>query len=73
MKLYTNFTLNKRHKFSLSGSLNIARLQSNVYSTYMYSTEDKLKILAVEVLTNLLDKSDLKWNVSYFHQDQQLQ
>ena len=39
----------------------------------MYSTEDKLKILAVEVLTNLLDKSDLKWNVSHFHQDQQLQ
>ena len=36
----------------------IAGLQSNLYSTY--STEDKLKILAVEVLTHLLDKSDLK-------------
>ena len=51
----------------------IARLQSNVYSTYMYSTEDKLKILAVELLMNLLDNSDLKWNISHFHQDQQLQ
>ena len=51
----------------------IARLQSNVYSTYMYSTEDKLKILAVELLTNLLDNSDLKWNISHFYQDQQLQ
>ena len=31
----------------------LARLQSNVYSTY--STEDKLKILAAEVLGHLLD------------------
>ena len=36
----------------------IARSQSNVYSTY--STEDKLKILAAEVLGHLLVTSDLK-------------
>ena len=33
-------------------------LQGNVYSTY--GTEDKLKILAAEVLGHLLDTSDLK-------------
>ena len=33
-------------------------LQSNLYSTY--STEDKFKILALEVLTHLLDTFDLK-------------
>ena len=67
MKLYANFTLKKLHEFNLNLVHSIARLQSNVYSTYMYSTEDKLKLLAVEVLTNLLDKSDLKWNISCFH------
>ena len=36
-------------------------LQGNVYSTY--STEDKLKILAAEVLGHLLDTSDLKWKI----------
>ena len=62
MKLYVNLTLNK---LSISAQVrynylvhSIAGLQGNVYSTY--STEDKLKILAVEVLTHLLDKSDLK-------------
>ena len=44
----------------------IAGLQSNLYSTY--STEDKFEILAVEVLTHLLDTSDLKWKISHFHQ-----
>ena len=60
MILYVKLALSKLHDFSLSGSLNtyVARLQSNLYSTY--STEDKLKILDVEVLTHLLDKSDLK-------------
>ena len=36
----------------------ITGLQSSLHSTY--STEDKLKILAAEVLTHLLDKTDLK-------------
>ena len=36
----------------------IAGLRGNVYSTY--NSEDKLQILAVEVLTHLLDTSDLK-------------
>ena len=43
----------------------IAGLQSNLYSTY--STEDTFKILAAEVLTHLLDTSDLKWKISHFH------
>ena len=59
MKLYVYLTLNKLHNFSLSGSLDSwIILQSNLYSTH--STEDKLNILAVEVLTHPLDKSDLK-------------
>ena len=57
--VHVYLTLNKLHNFSLSGSLNSwIILQSNLYSTH--STEDKLKIQAVEVLTHLLDISDLK-------------
>ena len=46
----------------------IAGLQGNVYNTY--STEDKLKILAVEVLTHLLDTSDLKRKMTIFISNQ---
>ena len=57
MILYVNLALSKLHDFTLSGSLNNWITKQSIHT---YSTEDKLKILAVEVLTNLLDKSDLK-------------
>ena len=47
----------------------IAGLQSSLLSTY--STEDKFRILAVDVLTHLQDKSDLKWKISHFDQQSQ--
>ena len=41
------------------------RLQSNVHSTY--STEDKLKTLAAEVLGHLLVTCALKWQIDHLH------
>ena len=54
---YVNLALSKLHDFSLSGLLNSWITKQSIQHL---STEDKLKILAVEVLTHLLDKSDLK-------------
>ena len=56
MKLYVYLILQTGYTIYLVHS--IAGLKSNLYSTY--STEDKLKILAVGILTHPLDKSDLK-------------
>ena len=53
MKACLNLTLNKLYQqFSLSGSLK----SLNTYSTYN-AEDNKLKILAVEVLTHLQDPS----------------
>ena len=41
---------------------------SSAIINYTYSTEDKLKILAVKVMAHLLDTSNLKWEFSHFHQ-----
>ena len=57
MILYVNLALSKLHDFTLSGSLNNWITKQSIHT---YSTEDKLEILAVEVLTHPLDKSDLK-------------
>ena len=57
MILYVNLALSKLHDFTLAGSLNNWITKQSIHT---YSTEDKLEILAVEVLTHPLDKSDLK-------------
>ena len=57
MILHVNLALSKLHDLTLSGSLNNWITKQSIHT---YSTEDKFKILAVEVLTHLLDKSHLK-------------
>ena len=59
MRLLLNLILNKLSTSVFVYIIHLrAGLQSKIYNTY--STEDKLSLLAVEVLTHLLDTSDLK-------------
>ena len=55
-------------EYCLNSFLRGCKLQSNVYSTYCI--EDKLKILATEVLGDLLVTSDLKWKITIFISNQ---
>ena len=48
MILHVNLALSKLHDLTLSGSLNNWITKQSIHT---YSTEDKFKILAVEVLT----------------------
>ena len=65
-----NLALNKLYQLSSNNLVHPRAGIHNIYSTYN-AKDKKLKILAVEVLTHLLDTSDLKKKLIIFISNQQ--